>query len=105
MKKKHDWNTWENYLRVHESVLRKYQSHFITQNPKYSISELTDQYYQLKLDKLELKTLKGTVITINIEKDIEVQPGWSPGSKAGIISFVIVALMRLTINIITSMNT
>lgn len=75
MKKKHDWNTWENYLRVHESVLKKYQHHFVSQNPKYSISELTDQYYQLKLDKLELKTLKGTVITINIEKDVEVQPG------------------------------
>ena len=75
MKKKHDWNTWENYLRVHESVLKTYQANFLTQFPKYSIDEITDQYYQLKIDKLELITSKGTVILVNIEKDVEVQPG------------------------------
>lgn len=77
MKKKHGWNTWENYLRVHESVLKKYQTHFITQSPKYSVIRFTDQYYQLRIDKLELVTTKGTSIYINIEKDVEVQAGGS----------------------------
>jgi hypothetical protein len=77
MKKKHGWNTWENYLRVHESVLKKYQPHFITQSPKYSVTRFTDQYYQLRIDKLELVTAKGTPIYINIEKDVEVQAGGS----------------------------
>ena len=29
MKEKHGWNTFENYLRVHESVLKKYSSQII----------------------------------------------------------------------------
>ena len=77
MKKKHGWNTWENYLRVHESVLKKYQAHFITPSPKYLVTRFTDQYYQLRIDKLELMTSKGTSVYINIEKDVEVQEGGS----------------------------
>jgi len=77
MKKKHGWNTWENYLRVHESVLKRYQSHFVTPSPKYSVIRFTDQYYQIRIDKLELISAKGTYISINIEKDIEVQAGGS----------------------------
>ena len=72
---KHGWNTLENYLRVHESVLKKYQSHFITPSPKYSVIRYTEQYYQLTLTMLELRTAKGTSVCINIEKDIEVRPG------------------------------
>ena len=35
----------------------------------------TDHYCQLTLEKLEIQTLKNTHIYINIQKDIEVQPG------------------------------
>ncbi len=75
MSNKHGWNTWENYLRVHESVLRKYQANFISPAPKYSVIKFTEYYYQLTLKNLELKTRKGTVVCINIEKDVEVRPG------------------------------
>lgn len=75
MKEKHGWNTFENYLRVHESVLKKYSSHIVSQNPKYVLVKFTDHYCQLTLEKLEIQTLKNTRIYINIQKDIEVQPG------------------------------
>lgn len=73
--KKHDWNTWENYLRVHESVLRKFSSHVMTVAPKYTVIKFTENFYQLSLNKLELKSFKGTVIQVNIDKDVEVQEG------------------------------
>ena len=74
-KKKHDWNTWENYLRVHENVLKKYQANFPNHTPKYAVVRVTDQYYIMKIEKLELVTNKGTSVQVNIEKDVEVQPG------------------------------
>ena len=60
MKEKHGWNTFENYLRVHESVLKKYSSHIVSQNPKYVLVKFTDHYCQLTLEKLEIQTLKHT---------------------------------------------
>ncbi len=74
-KKKHDWNTWENYLRVHENVLKKYKDNFPSHMPKYAVEMITDQYYILKLEKLELITIKGTSVQVSIEKDVEIQEG------------------------------
>ena len=78
-KKKHGWNTWENYIRVHEKVLKQYQASLVNQNTLYDVKKITDQYYFMKIEKLELITNKGTTVQINIEKDVEVQPG---GRKA-----------------------
>lgn len=75
MKKKHGWNTWENYFRIHEKVLKTYQAHFPNHIPKYAVQIITEHYYVMRIEKLELITTKGTSIQINIEKEVEVQPG------------------------------
>lgn len=40
-RKKHDWNTWENYLKVHERVLKDFDANIITQNPSYKVDIAT----------------------------------------------------------------
>jgi len=72
---KHDWNTFENYIRVHEKVLRDYSNYFFTQNPTYKEERVTDNYYTLELDRLGLITNKGTRVYIKVEKDIHVKAG------------------------------
>jgi len=75
MKRKHGWNTWENHLKVHESVLKRYQDFFVTQNPRYQISKPTTHFYQMKLDHLQIKTFKANIVFVYISKDIEIQDG------------------------------
>lgn len=75
MREKHGWNTWENYLQVHERVLRDYSKHFQTSNPQYSIDQITENYYTISLDKLIVTTLTGNQVWVKIEKDVEVKKG------------------------------
>ncbi len=75
MKEKHGWNTWENYLRVHERVLKDYSSNIITSNPLYKIERVTENYYTLELSKIEVMTVKGNPVFIKIEKDIVIKEG------------------------------
>mgnify|MGYP003673959771 CR=1 FL=1 len=72
---KHDWNTWENYLRVHERVLKDFASSILSSNPTYQLRQITENYYTLELNRLELLTIKGNSVFVKIEKDIHVKDG------------------------------
>ena len=72
---KHGPNTWENYLKVHERVLRDFSGNITTSDPQYKVKYITDNYYILELNRLEVLTLKGTKIFIKIEKDIYIKEG------------------------------
>lgn len=72
---KHGSNTLENYIRVHEKVLRDYSQYIITQNPMYSEEFITANWLALELDRLEVESIKGNRIFIKISKDVEVSPG------------------------------
>ena len=58
MGKRHGRNTWENYLKVHESVLRKYSSHFVNPNISYKIEKITENYFTLEIARLEVGRTK-----------------------------------------------
>jgi hypothetical protein len=75
IKIKHGWNNWDNYLSVHEKVLKNYSSNFLNTPIYYKIEKITENYFELKLDKLEVRTKQGNIILVKIEKDVVVQPG------------------------------
>ena len=75
MVKKHGANTWENYLRVHEKVLKRYSGYFVNPSVTYAIERITENYYTLTIDRLELKTNQGVTLFVKIEKDVDVQAG------------------------------
>ncbi len=75
MTTKHGWNTFDNYLRVHEKVLRTYSGHIFTQDPQYTISQITENYYEMKISRLDIQTEKGTRLLVKIEKDILIKQG------------------------------
>ena len=72
---KHGFNTWENYLRVHEKVLKQYSVFFVNPLVVYELNMSTENYYTLILERVELKTNEGKNIFVKIEKDIDVQAG------------------------------
>ena len=74
-KEKHGFNTWENYLAVHEKVLNSYKHYFKNQNVRYQVQKFTENYYSLKIPKLELITLKSSRVIVKIIKDVEVKEG------------------------------
>ena len=72
---KHDWNSWENYLTVHEKTLRQYlgmRSHYISGPTDYSVKKWTPESYELNLRGLILRTNAGKSIEIKIEKSVEL---------------------------------
>lgn len=75
MAQKHGPNTWENYLRVHENVLRQYSKYFVNLPITYAIEKITANYYSLLIERLEVKTSNGNIVFIKLEKDVDVQPG------------------------------
>ena len=75
MAMKHGFNTWENYLRVHEKVLKQYSVFFVNPLVVYELNMITENYYTLILERVELKTNEGKNIFVKIEKDIDVQAG------------------------------
>jgi hypothetical protein len=72
---KYGRNTWDNYLKVHESVLKKYVKHFVSQNVTYKIEKITENYYTMEIERLEIKTHAQNTVWVKIEKDIDVQAG------------------------------
>ena len=71
-KLKHDWNTLEDYLSVHQQVWKKYDLWQATGKPFYSTIYYTDQYLELKTERFFLTTHKGTVVRIDIRKEVEI---------------------------------
>src|SRR5690606_6861230 len=71
--KKHDWNSWNNYLSVHEKTLNKYlNSRYISGPRQYTVEKITDQYYELSIHGLILRSDSGAQIQIKIEKTVEL---------------------------------
>ena len=89
MAKQHDWNTLQNYLEVHENVLWKYSAHFLIV-PKYKITKYTSQFWQMDLLKVRIRTRKGTEITLDIEKEIEIDDSVPkrPRARTGMYRYV-----------------
>jgi hypothetical protein len=66
--KKHDWNNLRNYLHVHDSVLKKYDSYFAN-HPKYKIDRPTNRYLDMSITiHFQHKSLK-----LEIDKTVEIR--------------------------------
>ncbi len=77
-RRKHDWNSWENYLLVHETTLNKYINTRHVAGPRqYTRNKLTDQNIQLSIEGLILKSDLGVEIQIKIEKTVELDIEYS----------------------------
>ncbi len=72
---KHGPNTLDNYLRVHENVLKNYSKYFVTQNVVYKTTKITENYYTLEIQTLELITFSQNKVFVKIEKDVDVEQG------------------------------
>lgn len=73
MKRKHDWNTLENYLNVHERVLHRYSGNMLTVKT-YSIRKITDYFRVLRAENINFRTFNGNEIRVDIRKNVEVDP-------------------------------
>ncbi len=72
-RRKHDWNSWENYLSVHETTLNKYiKTRYVSGPQQYTVVKLTDQYIELSIKGLVLKSDLGSDVQIKIEKSVEL---------------------------------
>lgn len=70
---KHDWNSLENYLHIHEKVLEEaIDKSFVRGPTEYTVRKLTDQNWELSLVGLVLRSERGTEIEFKIEKSIEI---------------------------------
>ena len=76
---KHDWNTLENYISVHQAVWKKYKLNLATGKPFYSVEIITDQYWELRAEGFPLTTKLGTLIKVDIRKEVEIDD--SRGNK------------------------
>ncbi len=71
--RKHDWNSWENYLNVHEKTLNQYlRQHFVAGPTVYTVIKWTPEFYELSLRGLILRTFNGNSVEIKVEKDVEL---------------------------------
>lgn len=72
-RRKHDWNSWNNYLSVHEKTLSKYiRAHYVSGPQEYIVEKITDQNYGLLIHGLVLRANSGAEIQIKIEKTVEL---------------------------------
>jgi hypothetical protein len=70
---KHDWNSWEKYLAIHDRVLTQYiRSYSGTGPERYSVRKITDQHYELSLKNLILQNSENKSIEFKIEKTVEI---------------------------------
>jgi hypothetical protein len=68
-KKKHDWNNLQNYLAVHDSVLKKYAACFAN-NPRYVLTRPTE--YMLELSTTMRFLHKNLKLEISKVAEVEV---------------------------------
>ncbi len=66
---KHDWNSWEHYLSIHEKTLQIY-SKYMTSVKVYTLLRHTERHYELQCQQIPFKTYKGTSVRVDITKDI-----------------------------------
>ena len=77
MSQKHDWNSWENYLAVHEKTLNNYIKKYYVSGPQvYFVNKLTDQNIELTIRNLILRSQNGNEIEFKIEKTVELDIGY-----------------------------
>ncbi len=96
---KHDWNSLQNYLSVHEKTLRRYENAMETVRT-YMLDKLTDQYWTLTCKPLFLLTYKGNRIRVDIEKDIEIDPTVPNRPRARTFSYSYSAIRPGSANLI-----
>lgn len=70
---KHGWNVLQNYLAVHDKTLRFYEK-YMEEVRTYTYQEITDRYHLLLCQGIFFHTYNGTLVRVDIEKDIEVDP-------------------------------
>lgn len=72
--KKHDWNALDHYLSIHDKVIMDFASNWV-QIPSYiKNSEVqTDSYIFIGFEKATIRTNKGTIVRVDISKDVEVR--------------------------------
>jgi hypothetical protein len=85
---KHDWNSLENYLTIHEKILRFYNK-WMDPPRTYRVEKLTQEGSDLILSchSAFLTTEKGTRIRVDIEKIVEVDDTLPNRKKARTYSY------------------
>lgn len=73
MKRKHDWNTLENYLTVHDRVLRQYSRYMIAVKA-YTQKKLTDYFLVLRVENIVFQTFQENLVRVDIRKNVEIDP-------------------------------
>ncbi len=70
---KHDWNSLQHYLDIHEKTIRAY--HRYMEVPRnYQYQTVTPYYHILSCHKIFIHTYKNTRLRVDITKDIEIDP-------------------------------
>lgn len=70
---KHDWNSLQGYLEVHEKILRQYQR-YMEVHRSYKYEVITAFWHSLECSQIIFQTYQGTRVRVDIHKDIEVDP-------------------------------
>lgn len=70
---KHGWNSFENYIGVHEKTLRFYEK-YMESVRTYSHSNDTEFDYKLRCEGIFFHTYHGTRIRVDLAKDLEIDP-------------------------------
>ncbi len=83
---KHDWNSLQNYIVVHEKTLRFYERHMETRR-SYVYDKWTDRYATLECKGMILLTSHGSRIRIDIEKEILIDSTNSVRPRARTYSY------------------
>ncbi len=68
---KHDWNSLQHYLDIHEKTLRQYHRYMETPR-NYRYEQVTPSWHVLSCPMIIFHTYKGTRVRADIHKDIEV---------------------------------
>jgi hypothetical protein len=70
---KHDWNSLQHYLEIHDKTIRFYQQWMET--PRFYTHEILNEYFHaLNCIKIFVHTYKGTRVRVDIKKDVEIDP-------------------------------
>lgn len=77
-RRKHDWNSRENYLAIHEQILNKFVRQCYLSGPAvYSVWNSTPQALELEIKGLVLRRHNGNSVEFKIEKTAEVDISWA----------------------------
>ena len=69
---KHDWNSLEDYLSVHDRILRFYVKHMETPRVAYKVVQVTPRFYTLECAGIIFHTYQSNRIRVDIYKEVLV---------------------------------